>query len=169
MKLATYVQVSEARVGAVVGDCIVDMQAAALAQGRRLPAGMLPLLEAGYAALETARDVVERADLAAPYCLSLERVRLLAPIPRPPSVRDGYAFRRHVESSRRNRGLPMIEEFDRFPVFYFSNHHAVVGPGAVHVREAHLDRLDFELECAAVIGRGGRNIPCSRADQHIAG
>src|SRR5262249_6121415 len=68
-----------------------------------------------------------------------------------------------------NRGLPMIPEFDEFPVFYFSNHHAVVGPGPVEVQKLHLDRLDFELEAAIVIGRPGKNIRVEDADAHVFG
>lgn len=96
-------------------------------------------------------------------------VRLLAPVPRPLSMRDGYAFRQHVEAARRNRGVPMIPEFDHFPVFYFTNHLSVTGPGDVHVRKLHLDKLDFELEVAVVIGKQGRNIPAARADEHVFG
>lgn len=84
-------------------------------------------------------------------------------------MRDAYAFRQHVETARRNRGVEMVPEFDRFPVFYFTNHQAVYGPGPVPVLPRHLDRLDFELECAMVLGKGGRNIPAERADRHIAG
>lgn len=94
---------------------------------------------------------------------------LLSPIPEPVSCRDGYAFRQHVESARRGRGLPMIEEFDHFPVFYFTNHLAITGPGEIYVREKALERLDFELEVAIVIGKEGRNIKASEADQHIFG
>ena len=61
--------------------------------------------------------------------IAVDRVSLLAPVPRPGSLRDGYAFRQHVETARKNRRLPMIPEFDRFPVFYFSNHWSVRGPG----------------------------------------
>jgi fumarylacetoacetate (FAA) hydrolase len=96
-------------------------------------------------------------------------VRLLAPIPRPPSMRDGYAFRQHVETARRNRGLPMIEEFDRFPVFYFTNHQAVIGPGELRVGRSRLDRLDFELEIAIVVGREIRNPTLAEADEAIFG
>ncbi|MFN7685834.1 MAG: fumarylacetoacetate hydrolase family protein [Oligoflexia bacterium] len=99
----------------------------------------------------------------------LSEVRLLSPIPRPISMRDGYAFRQHVESARRNRGLPMIEEFDQFPVFYFTNHLAVTGPGEVPVQKKAQDKLDFELEVAIVVGKKGRNIPASKADEHIFG
>src|SRR5690606_2160640 len=91
--------------------------------------------------------------------LPLDQAVLEAPIPRPSSLRDGYAFRQHVEAARRNRGLPMIPEFDEIPIFYFSNHHAITGPGDVHVLPKHCEQLDFELECAIVIGKEGRTIP----------
>jgi len=96
-------------------------------------------------------------------------VKLLAPIPRPPSMRDGYAFRQHVETARRNRGLEMIPEFDLFPVFYFTNHQAVIGPGDLRVQKEHLNRLDFELEAAIVVGKRGRNVPAAKADALIFG
>lgn len=94
---------------------------------------------------------------------------LLAPVPHPVSCRDGYAFRQHVESARRGRGLPMIPEFDEFPIFYYTNHLAITGPGEVFVMEKALDRLDFELEVAIVIGKEGKNIPANQADEYIYG
>ena len=96
-------------------------------------------------------------------------VTLLSPIPRPPSMRDGYAFRQHVETARKNRGLEMIPEFDQFPVFYFTNHQAVIGPGPLHVRPRHLDRLDYELEAAIVVGREARDLTADNADEVIFG
>ena len=52
-------------------------------------------------------------------------VRLLPPVTNPRSFRDFYAFRKHVEAGRKSRGLDMIEEYDEFPVFYFSNHNCI--------------------------------------------
>lgn len=98
-----------------------------------------------------------------------KKVRLVSPIPRPVSMRDGYAFRQHVESARKGRGLPMIPEFDLFPIFYFTNHLAVTGPGAVAVQKRAQERLDFELEVAIVTGKRGKNIPALRADEFIFG
>jgi fumarylacetoacetate (FAA) hydrolase len=94
---------------------------------------------------------------------------LRAPLPRPPSLRDGYAFRAHVEAARRNRGLEMIPEFDLFPTFYFGNHRSIVGPGDVTVQDAHLDGLDYELEAAVVVGKTGKNLTVAGADDAIFG
>jgi len=98
-----------------------------------------------------------------------DEARLLAPLPRPVSVRDGYAFRQHVETARRNRGLPMIPEFDEFPVFYFTNALAVIGPGELRVGGRRLEKLDFELECFAVIGKTVTNPTLEEADDAILG
>ena len=59
----------------------------------------------------------------------MEEVTLLPVIPHPPSFRDAYAFREHVETCRENRGVKMIPEFDKFPVFYFSNHNSMFADG----------------------------------------
>ncbi len=101
--------------------------------------------------------------------LSVSDVTLLAPIPNPPAMRDGYAFRQHVVTARRNRGLEMIPEFDEFPVFYFTNHNAVVGPGELGVKQKHLDKLDFELEAAVVTGKHGHDWTVADADDAIFG
>ncbi len=101
--------------------------------------------------------------------IPVNEVQLLAPVSNPPSLRDGYAFRQHVETARRNRGMEMTPVFDSFPVFYFGNHHTVQGPGPVHCMPDHLKKLDFELEAAIVISRKGKNIKAEAADNYIAG
>ena len=101
---------------------------------------------------------------------NLEEVKLLAPIPRPNSLRDAYAFRQHVETSRRNRGLEMIKEFDDFPVFYFSNHNAIFGPNDdIQCMPSHFEKLDYELEIAILIGKKGINVKAENAKEYIAG
>ena len=98
-----------------------------------------------------------------------EAVTIMAPVPFPTSCRDGYAFRQHVESARRNRGLDMIPEFDQYPIFYFTNHNAIQGPGEISCMPDHFEKLDFELEVAVVLNRFGRNILAEEADDFIAG
>tara|TARA_B100000614_G_scaffold44493_1_gene37497 strand:- start:2338 stop:3270 length:933 start_codon:yes stop_codon:yes gene_type:complete len=101
--------------------------------------------------------------------IKLSQVKLLSPLRRPNSLRDAYAFRKHVEAGRKGRGLPMIKEFDLFPVYYYSNHSAIYGPGNISFHKDHFDRLDFELELAIVIAKEGRNIKIENADDYIFG
>jgi fumarylacetoacetate (FAA) hydrolase len=97
------------------------------------------------------------------------QVQLLAPVPHPTSCRDGYAFRQHVAAARRNRKVDMIPEFDQYPIFYFTNHNSIQGPGDIYCMPDHFEKLDFELEAAVVINRPGRNIRAEEADAYIAG
>jgi fumarylacetoacetate (FAA) hydrolase len=96
-------------------------------------------------------------------------VFLLAPVPHPTSCRDGYAFRQHVAAARRNRKVDMIPEFDQYPIFYFTNHNSIQGPGDILCMPDHFEKLDFELEAAIVINRPGRNIKAADADDYIGG
>ena len=87
---------------------------------------------------------------------TLEDVRLLAPVPRPPSVRDAYAFEEHIRNAARVTGRPGVpDEWYELPVFYFSNPAAIYGPDDVIPFPAGSDELDYELEVAAVIGAEG--------------
>ena len=79
--------------------------------------------------------------------------RLLAPVGRPPSVRDFYAFEAHVATARRGRGLEMEPDWYELPVFYFSNPASIVGPEAAIAVPPGCERLDYELEVAAIVGR----------------
>lgn len=114
------------------------------------------------AALEPVQSGVRKVEPVSDY-------HLLAPVPRPTSCRDGYAFRQHVAAARRNRGVEMIKEFDQYPIFYFTNHLAVQGPGEIFCMPDHFQQLDFELEWAIVIGKEGRNIRAAEADAYIGG
>ena len=94
---------------------------------------------------------------------------IIAPVPNPTSCRDGYAFRQHVASARRNRKVDMIPEFDQYPIFYFTNHNSIQGPGNIVCMPDHFEKLDFELEAAVVVSKHGRNIKAAEADEYIAG
>lgn len=99
----------------------------------------------------------------------VEEVTLLAPIPRPPSVRDFMAFENHYVTSMAALGVPTNPLYYRQPVFYFSNPAAIQGP-TQDVRVAPgSTSYDFELEVAVVIGRAGSNIHPDDAEDHIAG
>jgi fumarylacetoacetate (FAA) hydrolase len=168
MKLVTYMRGgAPGRAGLLVGkdlETVLDLERVVGAPWAQTVLGFVEHAAEGRPIAERA---VARGDAGA--AIPSKDVTLLAPIPRPPSMRDGYAFRKHVETARRNRGLEMIPEFDQFPVFYFTNHQAVVGPGPVHVQPKQLERLDFELECAIVVGREAHDLTAANADAAIFG
>ena len=87
---------------------------------------------------------------------ALADVDLRPPVLHPPSVRDFMAFEAHVASARRLRGREVPPEWYEVPVFYFSNPAAIFGPGEDVPYPEGTAELDYELECAAVIGAEGR-------------
>jgi fumarylacetoacetate (FAA) hydrolase len=90
---------------------------------------------------------------------ALSSVRLLAPVPEPPSVRDFYAFEGHVAAGARRRGREIAPYWYEAPAFYFSNPAAIHGPSEPVRRPESTSMLDFELEIAAVIGLDDRGEP----------
>lgn len=171
MKLLTYLnENSKEEIAILHEDCLLPLPLFP----HEYPNSWLEILQKGNLLGKLSldyQDFIEKTDWTkvSNSLLKLEEVELLAPIPKPPSFRDAYAFRQHVETSRRNRGLDMIPEFDQFPVFYFSNHQSIQGPGDVYVQDQHLDGLDYELEIAIIIGKEGQNIKAEEADSYIAG
>jgi fumarylacetoacetate (FAA) hydrolase len=86
---------------------------------------------------------------------ALADVQLLAPVPRPPSVRDFFSFEGHVAAGWRRRGGEVPPAWYEAPVFYFSNPASIQGPGEPVRRPTATEMLDFELEVAAIIGGDG--------------
>lgn len=168
MKLVSYESKDEQRLGIEISEKIYDVET----QGKtiaELPSTMAEFLDASESLLPIL-EKLNREILKNPKSFeSVVNPVLLAPVPHPPSCRDGYAFRQHVQTMRKNRGMEMAPEFDQFPIFYFTNHHAIVGPGKVVCEIDHFQQLDFELELAIVIGKKGKNIPANRADEYILG
>lgn len=177
MKLATFAAPDgAAHIGVVLDDGrLADLTAAAPAPEFR---DMLALIEAGPPALDRARALAAAARVTHP----LTGTRLLAPLPRPPRLRDFLCFELHVRQSRANRYLfgmgtarldPAAVEiapvwYER-PVYYKGNPFSVVGHDA-EVRWPSYSRIiDYELEIGLVVGQGGRNLTRANALQHVFG
>jgi fumarylacetoacetate (FAA) hydrolase len=124
---------------------------------------MLELIKAGEKGLEAVRNT-PRENL-----LPLNEARLHAPIPRPPTLRDFYAFEQHVKTANQNRGRDVPENWYKFPVFYFTNPNSIFGPDEEVPYPAYTQALDYELEIAAIIGKAGVNIQPEDAVKHIFG
>ncbi|MDX5474712.1 MAG: fumarylacetoacetate hydrolase family protein [Bacillaceae bacterium] len=146
------------------GELVVDMHESS---NGKLPNNLLNYIQ-NY---DEYNHEVDRL-LSAPSQLSLyplKDIELLAPIQRPVSIRDFYAFEEHVKTARGRRGLDVVAEWYEIPVFYFTNHLAVKGPNESIERPAKCEWLDYELEIACVIGKEGNNIKAENAEEYIFG
>lgn len=171
MKFVSYLSLeNEERAGIVVNDQIFDLELSARELCLGLPKQMNGILENSDESLVVAKQIEKAALDGRVKPLRDQRdIKLLAPVPHPTSCRDAYAFRQHVAAARKNRGMDMIPEYDQFPIFYYTNHNAIIGGGDLHVESDHLQQLDFELEVAVVIGKRGKNILAKDADKHVFG
>jgi fumarylacetoacetate (FAA) hydrolase len=168
MKFVSYLDEGHDRLAALIDGRLYDMELL----HPELPQNMtmflnywddyLPMAQGGEILVREGKIFKDRS-------VAYETATVVAPVPFPTSCRDGYAFRQHVAAARRNRKVDMIPEFDQYPIFYFTNHHSITGPGEIRCMPDHFEKLDFELEAAIVVCRAGRNIPAEQADQYIGG
>ena len=168
MKLLTYLNEGREQLGVLINEMVYDMEVL----HPDLPNTMNMFLnywEDSYPIALAGELLLKEGTRTTNKGIPLSQVELIAPVPFPASCRDGYAFRQHVAAARRNRKVEMIPEFDQYPIFYFTNHHGIVGPGEVKCMPDHLEKLDFELEAAIVICKPGRNIRADGADEYIGG
>ena len=155
MRWCTYSADGDApRAGLVVGDVVHGM-----------PAGTALVDLLGTPQVLAAAADAARSAPAQP----LTEVRLHAPVPRPPSVRDFMAFEEHVVTSTEALGLKVDPLWYEIPVFYFTNPAAILGPNDDVPIAPGSSAYDYELEIAAVIGTPGGDIAARDADAHIAG
>lgn len=165
MKLVTYLSNNTPTLGMVVNNKIYSLNA----HDSTLPLTMKEMLNEWETYFPKAQSLESKIKSNAPEGVEYNDSILLSPVNEPTSCRDAYAFRQHVATARRNRGVDMIPEFDQFPIFYFTNHNAVQGPGEILCMKDHFHKLDFELEASIVVGKKGRNITAAEADSYIAG
>jgi len=181
------------RVGAIHGSEIVDLNMAYVrlladkdeAQPYRIaqaqvPSGMLEFLEGGLSTLAAARQALDHVrllkDARGPRDETIfytvgepDGVRLLAPLPNPPSLRDFIAFEDHIAATSKKRGQPIPPEWYKAPVYYKGNHRTIIGPDQNLPWPLETTKLDYELELACVIGRQGRDVAEQAAPAYIAG
>ena len=182
---------AQRRTGALRDDAVIDLalaRAALLASSGRpraraigeaeVPADMLELLRGGQWAIDAAREAVEHAVThgideldGAAVRQELSTVKLLAPLPRPNSLRDFLVIEEHLRNARRGLGLDEAPppEWYKLPAHYKGNVDAIYGPEDEVPYPAFTEKLDYELEICAVVGRAGRRVRARDATPYIAG
>ena len=179
MKLATVrTGVGPEGVAVVVDDGrrVLDLgtaQQRVYGRGHPALASMVALIDGGEAALDLVRVLVESSPEEAMVDLSV--ATLMAPIPVPPQIRDFLAFEQHLKGAfamaerLTGRHMDVPEVWYRQPIYYKANRFSVVGPDADVRWPAYAQLLDYELELACVVGRGGVDVTPEAAAGHIFG
>ena len=116
------------------------------------------------AIIQTGADKIQIPETS----FAVDEVKFHAPL-RPTTLRDAYAFEQHVKTANQNRGRDVPEEWYKFPVFYYTNPNSIFGPDDEIPYPNYTQALDFELEIAVIIGKGGINIKLEDAPKHIFG
>ncbi|MBA2488338.1 MAG: fumarylacetoacetate hydrolase family protein [Chloroflexi bacterium] len=103
--------------------------------------------------------------------LTLDRrdVQTGPPILRPTSLRDFYAFERHVSTMWARRHQEVPDAWYRLPIFYFGNVSEVRGPDESVWAPRGSTELDYELEIAALVDTPARDLDAQRAEEIIGG
>lgn len=162
-----------ARLGAVsargeVGR-VLDVGAWARSRDAQTPVDLVDLVESSVATQQRVTDLVRSAPEDGLGWVRHEEVRFLAPLRAPNSLRDFLAFRSHVELGAARRGSTVPEPWDRIPVFYKGNRRSILGPGVGVSWPSYTQKLDYECEVAAVVGRAGRDLTADVAADHVFG
>jgi 2-keto-4-pentenoate hydratase/2-oxohepta-3-ene-1,7-dioic acid hydratase in catechol pathway len=188
------------RIGALAHGSIIDLTSAYAAHlarsedlnaARRAALGLVPPDMIGF--LEGAGAARAAAETAIAYvgeCLKMDtrplgpdgewltfgedEVRLLAPVPRPPMIRDGILILDHYrvgmerlfKIAAQDR---MPEAAKKLPIFWKPSRAAVAGPSDPIRWPKYSERLDYEFELGMYIGKRGKDIPVERAWDHVAG
>jgi len=170
MKLVTFTQCGRTRLGVIAddGDTVIDLSVAA----PELPADMPGLISGGRKALAAARAAIKTRKKAAR--LPLERVRLRAPIPEPRRnilcIGKNYfdhALEFDKSGFNATTGADAVPEV---PIIFTKAPTTVIGPNdPIPSRLDPTKSVDYEVELAVVIGKGGRGITRRNAFKHVFG
>ena len=115
-------------------------------------------------------DMIAYIEVGAPLVkrTSVEHARMLAPL-RPRSMRDFLTFEGHLHNALTRLGRPIPEEWYEVPAYYKGMPDTVIGPDEEIPWPSYTERLDHELELAAIIGRKGKDIAKEDALSYIFG
>lgn len=180
MRLATVLWDRQPTLVAVTGEDVLNIctcSAAHKKSGRwkgRPPLDMLELIAGGPSSLkavqelcwETGRRLARgawRAKAGSPLLRPADRVRFLAPIPRP--RKNIFCMGRNYAEHAKERAA----EVPTVPVFFTKSPTTVIGHEAPVTHHSITQQLDYEVELAVIIGKRGVNISREKAYDHVFG
>jgi acylpyruvate hydrolase len=156
MRLITFQHHGQIRLGAQIGESILDLNKA----NPDLPADLILLLSAGASVLDLAREALAEANPAA--LVPASAVTLLAPIPRPGKILCiGHNYKGHIGIGK--------TEIPEYPNFFCKTGNVITGHQQPILIPRLTSQVDYEAELAVIIGKRGRDIPEAEVMDYVAG
>jgi|SRR5665213_705580 len=199
MRLATFRYQGQLEIGALADadSKVIRLQAAEeVRSGESSPhfQSMLAFLEGASASRDAAQQAFEFALSQRPDGVIIDsaKIELLAPVPRPESIREFMVFEQHVINCTRRFQMPgwraavdrsieklfgreatlarrLAKPWYERPVYYKGNRMNVIGDGAEVTIPRYTQKFDWELEFGIFLCKKGRNIPKETAREFIGG
>jgi 2-keto-4-pentenoate hydratase/2-oxohepta-3-ene-1,7-dioic acid hydratase in catechol pathway len=169
------------RVGALVGETVVDLNAALARSGSqanadtRLPAQLEAFIGAGQAALDEAQRAIEYAANIGPDGAVVFRageVKIHAPWPGKRIACAGGNFAAHLAGMEgANVTLDEItrKTRDKGQWGFWKVNDVMAGPDDVVPYPKRATYLDYEGEAAIILGKRGKDIPSGKIDEYVWG
>jgi 2-keto-4-pentenoate hydratase/2-oxohepta-3-ene-1,7-dioic acid hydratase in catechol pathway len=150
VKLVTYsANGGTPRVGVVDGDRVLDAG---------FDGDMVEFVAGGDASIAAAEQALANGSPSTP----LADAKLHAPLMPPVILNSGQNYWDHRDEK------PEVDQKD--PEFFLKAPLAVIGPDEPVILDPIVTKkLDYEVELAVVIGKGGRHIPVEKALEHVFG
>lgn len=173
MKLLTYkTNISEARLGFLHNNQVVDMEDFGETVNFPLPSDMLELIDMGVEVIPEINYLLNEIDAnsLAEVSYSLDEITLLAPIPTPRKniIGIGLNYTEHVAESART--LDTTGKLPQKPIIFSKPPTTVTGPNTnVLLNPKLTQQLDWEVELAVIIGKKGKYVPKENAMDHVFG
>lgn len=199
MKLVTFKVHTEERLGAYLGENVVDLnsayalylreiegkESAQLLASAVIPPCMKGLLAGGEESLTAAKQTLDFVKGKASNVVGLdgeriflsgEAIRLIAPVPRPSKVYClAVNFYDHATESikdpeERNAEIERLKSLNLdIPIIFYKPISVVCGPTDPIIKPRNCDQLDYECELALIIGKRGKYIPKAQAYEYVSG
>ena len=170
MKLLTFKYRTAYKVGVLDGDQVLDLAKAAKAAGKSVAKDMRGIIEGGDEALATIKQILAASKGKADLFIPLKRIKYGPPITglRKNIFCVGRNYKAHIEemAAAMNRSV----EYPKVSEFFTKPPTTVIAHGDDVERHAdYTEKLDYEVELAVIIGKGGRNIAKENALDHVFG
>lgn len=173
MKLVTYrINHTPSRLGFIEEQMIIDAEKLGHIKQSPLPDNMLDFIDLGIDGINHAVRLINTATKGEllDCSIPLANATLLAPIPRPRKniFGIGLNYTEHVAESART--LDTSKDLPQEPVIFSKPTTAVTGPDTNIIHNQKITKqLDWEVELAVIIGKGGKNISRENAMDHVYG